>query len=136
MKIGFTGTQKGMNIYQKELFLSILSAVKDETNSFHHGDCIGADKEAHDLVDARIDRWLFKGVIVIHPPSDSKKRAFCTTTEIYMRKPKPYIERNKDIVNEIDILIACPKSPKEELRSGTWATIRYARKQGKPVFIL
>jgi hypothetical protein len=33
-------------------------------------------------------------------------------------------------------LIATPESLTEELRSGTWATIRYARKIKKPCLIL
>jgi predicted Rossmann fold nucleotide-binding protein DprA/Smf involved in DNA uptake len=33
-------------------------------------------------------------------------------------------------VNETGVLVAMPDGP-EELRSGTWATVRYARKQGK-----
>lgn len=45
------------------------------------------------------------------------------------RPAKPYLERNKDIANEgIDGLIAAPSGWVEELRSGTWATVRYARK--------
>jgi hypothetical protein len=33
-------------------------------------------------------------------------------------------------------VIAAPMSSAEILRSGTWATIRYARKAGKPVLII
>ena len=53
-----------------------------------------------------------------------------------MYAEKRYLERNRDIVDACDILIACPRTLKEELRSGTWATVRYARKVGKPVAIL
>ena len=35
-----------------------------------------------------------------------------------------------------DILIATPKEKEEQLRSGTWATIRYAKKTKKIVFLV
>ena len=43
--------------------------------------------------------------------------------------------RNKDIVNSCDILIACPENDKEVIRSGTWSTIRYAKKINKTVLL-
>lgn len=46
-----------------------------------------------------------------------------------MREPAPYIVRDHAIVDEVQFLIGCPRKDIEELRSGTWATIRYARKQ-------
>ncbi len=52
------------------------------------------------------------------------------------RKPKPYLKRNHDIVDESDILIGFPSSEEERLRSGTWATVRYARKTGKRIYII
>jgi len=67
-------------------------------------------------------------------PQIQKKRAFCEGySEI--REEKPYPVRNRDIVDESDMMVACPGGP-EELRSGTWSTIRYAHKQGKEVLIL
>ena len=60
---------------------------------------------------------------------------YCKTTEVYMRKPKPYLERNKDIVDETGLLIATPKG-EEIVRSGTWSTIRYARKNHKKIIII
>ena len=69
--------------------------------------------------------------IVIHPPVDSRYRAHCAQmggkfTEL---SPKPYLKRNHDIVDACDALIVLPKDPeKKELRSGTWATYRYALK--------
>ena len=115
MKVGFTGTQKGMTWQQiKEVNREILLLSPSE---FHHGDCIGADEEAQKIA------YRLSCSIHIHPPIISTKRAFTSGNVLYM--PKPYLERNHDIVNAVYVLIACPKG-KETLRSGTWATIRYA----------
>lgn len=46
------------------------------------------------------------------------------------------LARNRRIVAAVDVLIAAPETDREELRSGTWATIRYARAAGKPVVML
>lgn len=130
--LGVTGTSKGMTRTQKAVFRSLIiqpgwyAAVSE----FHHGDCIGADEEAHRFF--REDRptvW-----IVGHPPIIDKFRAFTDCDE--MRTLKNYIPRNHDIVDEIERLVATPKGFKEELRSGTWATIRYAWKIERPVTII
>lgn len=122
IKVGFTGTQVGMTEKQKKnfriLFLELYNNY--EKIEFHHGDCVGADKDAHDIVK------MFGGFIVIHPPIMSIKRAFCKGDKILERKE--YLERNHDIVNETDILIVAPESNHQVLRSGTWATYRYAKK--------
>lgn len=125
---GFTGTQRGMTEQQLDGLSWLLS--EGDVERFHHGDCIGADSEAHDLV-----RDLCPDVeIVIHPPFDNRKRAFNHGDKL--REAKGYMERNEDIVEEAEILIATPSEFKEKIRSGTWATIRRARKAGKPVIII
>lgn len=44
-------------------------------------------------------------------------------------KEKSYLNRNKDIIDQSDFLIACPQDKEQEvLRSGTWSTIRNAKK--------
>jgi hypothetical protein len=136
MKIGFTGTQNGMTPMQKLVVVKVLNLAfnphtgRSVINEVHVGDCIGADKEFVEMV-----RRLDKSTRVIgHIPDKNAKRAFCLYTE--ERAPKPYLERNHDIVEESDFLIATPKEIVEQLRSGTWATIRYARKQGKKVVII
>ena len=128
MKIGFTGTQKGMSQRQISGLTRLILSLK--MIEFHHGDCAGADSEAHDVV-----RNMSKDTeIVIHPPSNPSKRAFKKGD--VTRYELPYLERNTQIVQETRLLIAAPSSLQEELRSGTWATIRYARKTGQPVLIL
>ncbi len=48
----------------------------------------------------------------------------------------PYMKRNDLIVAESDTLTAFPAQPDERLRSGTWATVRRARKSGVPVDVV
>lgn len=125
MKIGFTGTRKGMTNHQVESLIVMLKKNWHDGSEFHHGDCIGADFEANMIA-------IKHGYnIIIHPPINEKLRAFCSGDIIL--EPKDYLTRNKDIVNMCDILIACPATFKEELRSGTWSTIRYAMKMNKYV---
>ena len=128
MKIGFTGTQKGITESQKLKLIEIL--VKNQPVYFHHGDCVGADANAHNIVKNHIRFYK----IIIHPSIQKIKRTFCHGDDC--RNAKPCLERNKDIVDETDLLITCPKGFKEELRSGTWSTIRYAIKQRKKILII
>jgi hypothetical protein len=142
MIFGFTGTQDGMTKTQRELFYNLCRHF--EPGQLHHGDCIGADKNAQELyLSAMYYRYQAgrgSTCVMIHPPIKDDKRAFCTKPHsnvlFHSYEPKDYLDRNHDIVDACDILIACPKSHTEELRSGTWATIRYARKRFRPVIIL
>ncbi len=126
--VGFTGTQHGMSESQKEQLRDWLVGLG--ANELHHGDCIGADAEA----DA-IARELGLN-IVIHPPVTEKKRAWCAREGDVILPPLPYLERNHDIAYDTPILIACPRTRDEVLRSGTWATVRYAKKLKRNVIIL
>src|SRR5262245_41796084 len=45
--------------------------------------------------------------------------------------PYFYLVRNRDIVEETDLLIAAPANAVEHLQSGTWCTVRYARRSGR-----
>ena len=98
---------------------------------FHHGDCVGSDKRAAFLAhDAGLR--LFE-----HPPTNRSKRAYVSSfLESTKLPPKPYLERNHDIVDASDALFATPNTMEEVMRSGTWATIRYARKRLKPIIII
>lgn len=125
VSIGFTGTEQGMTELQKT---GLSNYLKQYRRDFHHGDCIGADEEAHQIA----MRLGYK--IVIHPPINSKKRAFCK--EGYILPAKEYLIRNRDIVYSSDILVATPKEREEVQRSGVWSTIRFARKIGNKVKII
>ena len=124
--IGFTGTQKGMSDAQCESLYQVLCHLNGTT--FVHGDCVGADEQAYDIVALGSLMWT-----VARPCTIAAKRANTKSDEIH--PPKPPLERNHDIVDQCHVLIACPDGP-ERQRSGTWATVRYAIKQGKPIVVV
>jgi hypothetical protein len=104
---------------------------KNGLGKLHHGKCRGADAEAH-AISRSIDPEI---KIVTHPPENTTYVAEeCVGDE--ERDPLPYLERNKAIVDECEVLVAAPEQNHEIVRSGTWSTVRYARKQGKPVVII
>lgn len=117
MKIGFTGARTTRTKEQLRWLQNRLAAL--ECTEFHHGDCLGADSQAHDIAHA-LGIW-----IVVHPPTISTFRAFRESGQEY-RQPFDFLVRNKHIVDETTMLLALPDGP-ERLRSGTWSTIRYAR---------
>jgi len=123
---GFTGSRRGLTIGQVLLLENAL--ISCEATELHHGDCVGADAQVHKIA---------KGLdllVCIHPPKNDRYRAFCQGAGA-MHPVRSYLRRNRDIVDACDVLIAAPDGP-ERLRSGTWATIRYARKRGKRVIIV
>lgn len=125
MRIGFTGTQRGMTRAQmSEVHTSMASLAYGHFHKeFHHGDCIGADAEAAAIA-KELGFW-----IVSHPPVDQKKQAFFPSDCVL--PPAEYLVRNHHIVDAVEFLIATPGEYLEQLRSGTWTTIRYARKKKK-----
>ena len=98
----------------------------NEISEVHHGDCIGADEAIHNICCENYK-------IVIHPPNNPSMRAFCYSECILYEKD--YLDRNKNIVDKTDMLIAFPGST-EVKRSGTWATVRYARKKNKRIILI
>jgi hypothetical protein len=131
IRLGFTGSREGMTDRQKSAFgLWIYGRRFAE---FHHGCCVGADAFAVVVI---LDEAIGRPTVIGHPgdwPPLTDKEACASSAEL---KPcRPNLERNRNIVDATDHLVACPKG-KEEQRSGTWATIRYARKVGRPVTII
>lgn len=121
--LGVTGNRVGLTSRQRVLLHDeILKA--DEVR---HGACTGADSEAHGI--AKVERKR----IVVHPPTEDKL-VTPVDDEVTWLPGKDYLKRNHDIVDASDLLVALPRG-KERLRSGTWATVRYAVKVGKPVLV-
>ena len=139
LHIGFTGTRHAKYIIAdriKKLKEVLQELFKDNNSRFlHHGGCYGGDVNAH-----IIGKYLgYK--IIRHPPLIKKYMAI----NIHLieqngdrdMSPAAYLERNKHIVNSVSLLIAMPKDiSKLEIRSGTWATIRYAKKKKTPIIFV
>ena len=123
--IGFTGSRKGIT----EAQAGVLRRLLHDVSEFHHGDCIGADNAAHDIARAGGSPW-----IVGHPCTITSMRAYTACDETL--RPLAPLERNRSIVNAATRMIACPLTESEVVRSGTWATIRLARKQHCPLIIV
>lgn len=125
--VGFTGTRQGMTSGQRAELRELLMAF-GQPGGFHHGDCIGADTEAGEL--ARGLGWK----LICHPPLSDFLRGNLSS-DVYWQ-PKAYLERNKQIVEATPLLFAAPAERSEQLRSGTWSTVRYARKLSKVIYML
>lgn len=136
MRIGFTGTRHGMAPAQANRFYAYVCEHPD-FEEFHHGDCIGADSEAADAIrDVLTSEDPGPAIkVVCHPPADQTHRAHNPHYD-EIREPKTHFARNRDIVDETDCLVACPCDMAEQPKGGTWYTVGYARKRGKPVVII
>ena len=135
LDIGFTGTQDGMSGLQRAFAGGLLAAIAHKHSEYelwaHHGDCIGADEQFGILA----SNTGFK--IHLHPPKIDLKRAFSDFNEI--EQPRFYRHRNQDIVDAASLLIATPaqvESSSLSKRSGTWMTVRMARRVEKPYVII
>lgn len=128
--LGMTGTSS-RSLTSRQLEEAARTLAELSPGFVHHGVCVKADEEFHYLVEE-----LFPHIKIIgHPPVNQSKMA--RGLRFYeLRQPAEYLVRNHNIVDEVEQLLGFPKGGKEELRSGTWATIRYARRAGKPVKII
>lgn len=126
MKIGITGTRFGMTQSQDAVACALFASIG--FIELHHGDCVGADAEAHDIADRG------RAHITIHPPVDTEHRAY--KVGHFTNPSKTHFARNREIVHACDILIAFPYNEHEEGKGGTWYTINYARKLKRWICII
>lgn len=118
MIVGFTGTRAWMSLAQQRQLVDVLrwlgaaSRAEGRVSEFHHGAAEGADTEAAHY---------------------AREQGYCEVPHPAGSDP---LQRNREIVAAVDVLIAAPLTDKEERRSGTWATVRYARAAQKPVVML
>jgi hypothetical protein len=124
MNVGFTGTQRGMTLRQQmqlDRILGIFLLADEAVNAkpvFYDGDCPieSADQQAR-----AIARQLGYECRQLPPRK---------------RNAAEFLARNRRIVEHSDVLVAAPETDHEKLRSGTWMTVRYARKCAKPIVML
>lgn len=131
--LGFTGTRQGMTRQQKVVVTTFLS--RERFQIMLNGACEGADRDAYHLAMA------FTNMRFEFLPGDPQQYAWAQGVAVdhrvnSVRRPEPYLERNREIVRGCSHLLAIPAGDREVARSGTWATIRAARRLGKPVTIV
>jgi hypothetical protein len=128
LHIGVTGTRYGGTAFQLEQAEHALRRCAFRDTHLHTGGCVGFDAQAVEIAQRC-------GMIIhLHPPTDTRRMARMLVD--IMHPPLPFLARNQAIVDACAVLLAAPRSEKEEQRSGTWATIRYARRVGKRVLML
>jgi len=154
VRLGFTGTKYGISKFQEESFIKVLEALYEYTECFSHGDCVGADKRAHQIVlrlpinihifppNKRIYKaFTFEsspGLCLVNPLTSSEDiiavKKCLNGVDIFLHKADDYLSRDRSIVRNSDVLVACPGQNSEQIRSGTWYTIRQARKRKIPIY--
>lgn len=130
MILGFTGARAGLTPLQLETLLDYLREMPI-CSRLHHGACVGADEQF-----ALACRAILQGDEIIAHPGDipSLTSAAALEASHVILPAKPCLERNRDIVDAVQAVYACPDGP-ERQRSGTWSTIRYSRKIGRRALI-
>ena len=137
--VGYTGTRHGMSPAQLDHVIRLVTGLyKLDELTAHHGDCVGGDNEFHDVM------TRFARAIVIHAPVDRANRAYCDRDQprgdnrhdTIVMPAKTHFARNRDIVIASSIMIAAPYEPIYQTRGGTWYTVDYARKMGKPLALV
>lgn len=135
MKAGVTGSRHGFSASQAMAFRR-WAAEQESIDEFHHGSCSGVDVEA-----ARIVRELHPGCrIIAHPgPEDCPHQADSGVDDEAL-PGKGHFARNRDIVNCTEFLAGFPFSmgvrPDGTRMGGTWYTIEFARKVGRPHIVV
>lgn len=138
MIVGFTGTRRGPTPAQHaamDRFLLRLF-VNHGAQVLVHGGAVGCDTFAHHTVTASgLNRDI---PILVFPAIEGPCSSVVNIPmgNCLIAEPIPTLERNRIIAGISTGLIAVPATDREEQRSGTWATVRYAREIGCPVYVV
>lgn len=123
--VGVTASRYGLTSKQRAYLRSRLAELITEHGKegveLHHGWCVGGDEQACVIAGQMGVR------LVAHPASGVDARWMSGLLVDEVRAARPPLIRNRHIVNETELLLAFPRQPVEQLRSGTWSTVRYAR---------
>lgn len=132
IRVGFTGTRRGMTVTQRAAVRQTLVAWDDRyfLDEAHHGGCVGADLEFNALCEQMGLR------VIVHPSMVGRQTQSVLKTAHRVMTPLPPLVRNKCIVTDTDVLLAAPATVHEIVRSGTWATVREARRRLRPIAII
>lgn len=137
MILAFTGTRRGMTPEQHAALPSVLACLPELVL---HGGAKGADAQFHAFLALKYAALGQRPMPIEVYPGETVRWTHWNYSsqsgELFkVHKSAPPLDRDKAIARRCDHLLACPDGP-ERARSGTWATVRYARAAGKPVTIV
>lgn len=131
----FTGTRQGWTGAQFKGVRRVFHILKDQgCRTLLHGVCVGSDESADALA---IDEFQF--ITVGYPGVNGQGQSPWRShgCRCAMMPEEEYQIRDHKMVDRSEAVVATPKGMFEETRgSGTWLTIRYAKKQGKRLYIV
>lgn len=132
MRVGVTGTSLGPTPRQHAAMRHFLCGIS--MTRFVHGAAPGVDTLAHNIV-----RACHGHIVIEAHPSNLPARSSTLAVpmgnmEIWPEKPP--LDRDRFIVQRIHGLLAVPPTDEEIVRSGTWATVRYAREIGIAIYLI
>ena len=135
LHIGFSGTRYGMTLLQRRAVYRVFRWYRDNRNAItvHHGSCVGADAEAHDIA-----RMLGMAV-ALHPgvseDCSGYLRAECTMREgERVWRPASYAVRSQTIAACTGVLVAAPHESRPS--RGTNHAISCAVRLGRPAVVV
>ena len=136
MKIGFTGSRHGMTKVQHARATGIM--LSENVKECLHGGCVSADAEFHKicLSIGSIAISVFRGHPTGQPNYTKYWGKLASSINVAHIEPAPFLERNRRIVNNCDLLIATPSTDSSKGKGGTWYTIGYAKDNDVPVLVL
>lgn len=130
---GFTGTRNPPD-GSRDIVRSHLMTLDPIRDHLVIGVCVGIDQ-----IIGEEGKKLGFSIHAVVPSNRSKIDhlfpIYCTSVE-FMPNGTDYMDRNQRIVDLSFDLTAFTLRNKEELRSGTWSTIRRARTKSIPIYII
>jgi hypothetical protein len=139
-RVGITGTRKGATGRQIISLAEVLAHMG--AKELHHGDCVGADEQSHNLARA------LRMSVIIHPPIKPDFRAFCgwryiiemdsavMEDKVLILPEDNYLSRNRSIVGSTEVTIAMPDGIELKRHGGTRYTADYAREMSRPLVLI
>jgi hypothetical protein len=147
MRVGFTGTRRGMTEAQVMAMHTEVLGRRVRPSVWLHGGCVGADEDsvvAVRLWQAPLEEPPPAPVRVVALPGRSasgpathdlqSEAAIRSSDEV--RAVDTHFARNRRIVEECEVLVACPATMAEAASGGTWYTVNQARRAGRRVIIV
>lgn len=125
--LGVVGTYDGLTQEQRNWINYFL--LNTLVRVLHHGDEIGACDEAAKL-------FASTGTYIIaHPGNALTVKANCNANDLVLPWKESQV-RIRHIVNMSEMLLAFPETEIDAVRSTTWTTVRYAKRQSVPFRVI